>query len=550
VLWEREAGTDGALAWPLGTDVDGDGTDDLGVEGLQVHTEEFVEECEEEDGEQWCWPVQYHATFTWTTGIASGADGSTLWTRTADGEIDEASTETSGSSPVVDEWGYRYELDSTNLYVFGLPAGDLDGDGADDLVIDEIDLDVAEAYQSRGAGPAWTTDASLQVRAATRADVVSAATGTVRQRLSDTAAGRISFLWPAPDMVGGPEPDLLWDRTIAPDQAVSCATVDAVVDYVSACPDEYDGGFAVNVELLDGRTLNPAWSVTIADAWFVMPIDADFSGDGRSDVMAFSEDAEGYVTTALAGADGTTLWSQTSPDDWAFPVATGDLDGTPGADMVTVVFTYGFGDADEAIVVERRRGRDGVVLSTTEHTMPPVPDEANGIGMLAYAAGAPDGDGDGFEDLTVGWVQAAYRFDEETGEEHLLSLRSGAVAESGATGAPRRTLDAVDRAQLLLPLDDVSGDSRSDLVIEDYGDLDSEGSDVTWTVLPFGPGPAAWTRSAGGDYTWLEAAGDQDGVAGNELLLQSYHYDDDSVWSSVTSVSGRTGRNRWTIDTR
>ena len=92
VLWERTAGADGALLWPLREDVDGDGTDDFVVEGLGIQSEHVVEKCEGEGDEEWCEPTEYHATFVWTLGVASGADGALLWSREEPGHLDEVYT--------------------------------------------------------------------------------------------------------------------------------------------------------------------------------------------------------------------------------------------------------------------------------------------------------------------------------------------------------------------------------------------------------------------------------------------------------------------------
>ena len=544
VLWQREIGEDGALVWPLGSDANGDGIDDVSVEGLTVHEEHVVEECEDFDGEQWCWPIEYRATFTWTVGVASGVDGRELWTRTFDGTVDEKTSESYGApTPVTDEHGYRYELQSTNLYAFALSAGDLDGDGNADMVTDAIDLNVTETHDSTDAGAAWTDDASLQVRAATRAAVVNAADGGVRHTLADSAQGRISFLVPTDDIVAGPGPDLLWDTTVAPDQNVQCVTVDAQVDWVSACPDEYDGGFAVTVQLLDGATLEPDWTASVPDAWFITPVESDLNGDGRRELMAFSETADGYLTTVLSGADGATVWSQ-SADDWLFPMAFGQLDGAAGADLVTVMVAFGFDD-ESKIIVERRSGLTGAVLSATERSIPAPPDDANFVGEFVYAAGDADGDGDGIGDITTGFVQEAYRFDDETGEEELLALRSGGIAESGATGAVRRTL-SLDGVATLLPTGDITGDNLTDLLEERY---DPDRSS-TWTASPFGPDAPLWTATSTSPYAFLFPAGDQDGIPGDELLRQTYDGDDTQMWSSLSSVSGRTGRDRWTMTTR
>lgn len=550
-LWEHTTRADGAMAWPMGADADGDGAEDLSVQSLQIHTEEVVEECDDYDGEEWCWPVEYHATFTWTLGVASGATGHTLWSREVPGSIDEVYDESSQGNFAVGTYDGRYELTSTNLYVFGLAAGDLIGRGAQDMVVNELDLDVAARYAGTAAGPARLSDGALQVRAVTRADVADAATGAVRKSLSDTAHGRVSFLYPVSDSVGGPGPDLLWDRTVVPDQEYECVSVDVWVEYVSHCPDEFEEGWSVALDVLDGESLESAWSVTVPDGWFAFSLGDDFDSDDRSDLMAFSENADGYKTVVLSGATGALLWEHESTHDWLFPAVVGQLDEVPGDDLVTTAFEWGESDG-ATIVIDRRSGRTGEVISSTEHSLPaPSDDDAHFTAALIYVAGGSDGDGDAVGDLTVGWIQSAYRFDALAEEPERLSLESHAVAESGRSGDARRVLSVKDQAAVLAPIDDLSGDGLADVLDQrSVYDWEADLETVRWTASPFVAGPDLWTTGASGRWVWLYPAGDQDGQPGNEVLLETY-FSEGNRWSStLDSLSGRTGTPRWSLSTR
>lgn len=551
VLWERQTAADGALVWPLGEDVDGDGIDDLSLYNLHIHDEHIVEECETYDEDEWCWPTEYHATFTWTLGVTSGSDGAPLWTRDFGGHVDEVYGWTYESDVASSEYSERYELASDNLYVIDLFAGDTTGAGVDELIIDAIDLDVVAAYEGSSTGPVGNEEGMSQVRAQTRADVVTAASGAIRQTLTDAGAGRIAFLSPAPDSVGGPGPDLLWDTTIAPDQAYECMYVDVVIDWVTHCEQEPAGGWGLELAMLDGATLEPAWTVTVPDGWFGFSLGDDLDADGRSDVMVIAGDFEEVTTMALSGATGQTLWDHSSTDGWIWPIVVDPIDDVAGDDLVTLAMAWGdLTGGDTALVVERRSGLTGEVLSSERHTLPS-DDEGNGTFTMVYASGAGDGTGDGTGDLTFGWIRANYHYDDETGEEHLLSLTSAGQAQSGRTGETVRELDVSGELALLFPVDDLDGDRLTDLVDERFTYDEANGEDVSrWSFSPFSAVPATWSTSAAGSWVWADTAGDLDGDPGNDLLVTSHDHHSAVVSSTVRAVNGAGGAELWTLSTR
>ena len=552
VLWERTAGADGALMWPLREDVDGDGIDDLSVEGLEIHSEDVVEECEEYEGEQWCWPVEYHATFTWTIGVASGADGELLWSRDESGQVDEVYALEEQETVVLYDYDERYELESTNLYAFTMLAGDLAGVERQDAIVETLDINVVEAYDGTWTGVVGTDNGELRVRALTEADIAEAATGEVRHSFRDDAAGRISFLTPAPHAVGGPGPDLLWDTTVAPDQAYECLYADLVVDGYQHCADEYDGGWAVDLSIVDGATLEPAWTVSVPAGWFGFPVGGDLDDDGGGDLLMMAEDEDGLTTIALSGATGATLWEHRSLDDWLFPTAVAPIDEVAGDDLVTMTMVWGWEVDDEtALVTERRNGQTGEVISSQRHALPQRNEDANFVFTFVYAGGTGDGDGDAVSDLTFGWVQESYQVDEVTWEFRHLSTDVRAVAESGRTGDLRRDVHRNDGTFVSFwGTGDLDGDGLVELVENDATyDEETNTESGRWTVLPFLPGDPMWSAVAQGTWVWLGEAGELDAEPGEELLVTSY--DEGVQWSStVQALSGRSGTELWRLSTR
>ena len=103
---------------------------------------------------------------------------------------------------------------------------------------------------------------------------------------------------------------------------------------------------------------------------------------------------------------------------------------------------------------------------------------------------------------------------------------------------------------MLLPIDDLNGDALIDTFAERHSYSEDTGiATTTVTAAPFHAGANLWSLSTEGE-TWLFAAGDQDGRPGQELLLESYISDTNSMWSSVASLSGTTGQRRWGLSTR
>lgn len=299
---------------------------------------------------------------------------------------------------------------------FGEPR-DLDGDGAEDLVVG------ARRTGAEDTGAAWAwSRAGGQL-------------GEWRGEHVDGLFGHGALA--VPDLDGDGAPDVV---VTAPNAAVDGA-VRGVIDAYA----------------LDGRRL---WRAVGRPGdgfgWHVVPA-GDHDGDGVEDLWA---GAPSNTLTAhvylVSGRDGQVLRTITSDrtDDqfgW-YVVGTGDLDGDAVADLAI--------GAPVAMVDGARRGAVRLVSGATGATLRELVGELPGKQFGEMLAPLDDIDGDGVPDLAVG-APGGVSADAAGGSEvHVIS---------GATGARVRLLVGQEDNELygrmLARIDDLDGDGARDLAI-------------------------------------------------------------------------------------
>ncbi|MDP9405708.1 MAG: hypothetical protein M3O86_03780, partial [Actinomycetota bacterium] len=550
-LWRQPYEADGALAFPLGSDVDGDGIADLLRYDLVVHSEHFDEEEGDDGG-----AFELGVVYTWTVGLVSGEDGAERWRRDIDGFAQERGEFTSrrlqGSS--------RYELTSTNLAV--VPSIARDVEGGLDVVLDEIDVDLTESVTRTGPARAHRTDDTYALRSATRVALLDGPDGKERATLVSPRGPTIAVLTADGDLTGDGADDLLWTRDLLSDYAATCVRAVAVRE----CPIAEGGDTALELELLDGATLASRWRYRTATPFgFGFAAGADLTGDGVGDVLAFTFDDSlltmtPFRTAVLSGADGKVVWQRTD-DDWLFPVGTGALGGGPGADLLTAAFVE---DGDTvALRFDRIDGATGTVLSTSryepESAEPPVGGVVFGF---FYAYGADDVDGDAVPEFGAGAVTGAFGADEceaavpsaevascllgppAANADEAASTVSDVLVESGAVAGSARYREVVrGDVVTLFPLADLTGDGASEFAREVY-DVDT-GTLTTLALDLRGDDAQLWERRFEGS-GYLVPVGDIDGGGGADLVEIADFFDDTArLFSVVTAVDGASGANGW-----
>ncbi|MGH2692999.1 MAG: hypothetical protein ACRDHM_10940, partial [Actinomycetota bacterium] len=333
-IWQRDLDAADAVGFPVG-DLTGDGIDDLLLWTFEVLEEAEVEECPDAS---YC-RYQYDASYDWVVGLRSGTDGKRVWaTRYAGEDHYLYLHEIEGTPPATYTAREQESYESPNYSVFPYVSGDHDGDSLDDILLESIDIDFLYENEEESTGDVVFQDTGqVSLHGATRAQVTRGRDGTALASRGSEMGPGVALLQPVDDLVGSSAPDLLWEESTVPDSAYSCLTVVAVED----CADDPEEGYALELELVDGNSLEPAWHVSVDGVvdGFSVGLPEDVTGDGVDDVLvfAFVEQEFPFVLRLLSGADGTRAWTRSqraSSDFWEFPVLLEDLTGDGVSDLV------------------------------------------------------------------------------------------------------------------------------------------------------------------------------------------------------------------------
>lgn len=556
-LWKRTfADTEDATALP-GSDLTGDGIDDLLLLGLDIQNETESVDCPDEEPFVHC-RVDYHADYTWLAGLLSGANGKAAWSHTYPASqtyhylYDDEDDAATGSLHVEES------LTSTNLSVWPMLSGDQDGDDLEDLVIERVDLNFEIESDSERTAVIYQDTGDFQVDSATHADLVRGLDGQNILSRSSEHGPTVAILEPVGNLVGDATTDLLWQNTTYTNDTYSCVSV-AVVEH---CSDEAEATVRFSLQAIDGSTLTSAWqsSGAVADAASAFPLETDLSGDGTPDLAVLIGDyaTDVYTTRILSGRDGRLLWErrQAEDSDWyLFPLATGDLGGGAGVDVALGSFVESqdtvSGTSSYGVRITRVDGATGQTLSETTHVLwtepATLPETAVAIGIDRYFGGMPDADGDGIHDIFLGGIGRVY---EDTGGEYLTATDtdSRALVESSRMGTILLQRDTQDTMELYGVVD-LDGDGRAE-VFEWHYPLDPFVDDARFELVVQRAAPDAplFGRSFVGDEFWLGTlwpGGDHDGQPGDELLYGD-NSDKSGTWKSlVGSLNGVDGTARW-----
>lgn len=537
-IWEQPFSGDGAIAFPTGADLDGDGVADLLSMRFRSRAISF-ERSEEDTVLARRVEEAYREDFTWTIGVVSGSDGAPLWTRDVDGHIDERYT---SDDRTVEEEG-TYQVDATALWILPLLLAD------GEVGVETIDLAIDDRYGRQGLYVAGAEQFDLRLRGTTRLVVVDGADGQLTRELVDGPAAALTFIVP----FGGEQADaLLVDRWLVGDERYDCTSAVLLQDCTVTA-----GEMGTEVGVVDARTFDVRWTHHDPDGIGInLVLDADMTGDGQPEilVLGWGEDGEEpFVSTLLSSEDGAEVWQLTDAGDWLWPVVVGDLGGAAGADLAALALEVD----EEGVVVrlDRRDGTDGSLLLSTSHRIP-WGDESEdtdpsallgGSGSSSfiglYAGPLDDVDADGVQDVLVGHVRYVYRYTPTTAEEEESW---GARVESTRTG-DELYADGGDGFAFLSPLADVTGDGIPEVLFSIAGE---DWFTYTDEIVSLQSGDVLWTAPEG----FLADGGDQDGAPGSELLHVATDWGDEheepeahDVSSTVSSLVGATGAVRWSL---
>lgn len=564
-------GTDGEELWRVDVpshdwgftelvgDMSGDGKDDV-----LTMTVKIIEQNETSDCSETTCIYDYSDKASLYVELLSGASGKALIDKEYESSIDFHSVDSFTSDGVSGTYAYEEHLRSNNRYVIPLASGDHDGDGSRDLIINAIDIDWDTTYSASTTGipseELWVAGSEeLQIadRIATQASILSGKDGGRVSLVTTPRAPSVSVLEPHQNVSGDPASELRFSTWGVPDYSVSCEWVGVVVQCNESTADPW-----FSLEILDGSTLEDVWAKSLSSVLdaSVAAVDYDSTDDGVDDIVIWSVswNASGeelrFVLEALDGRSGAPIWTREGTED-QYPVAAGEYGGSPGEDLVAIAIRYDespdplgedpFAPGESQWVLVRIDGSNGQNLMETSRPIYWTSDSFDVVIPVPYADGMSDADGDGQEDVYTGAYLLGFNEGAEPGTYEFAGAESDYSFESGANGS---VLAAAQGSGLFVayPEPDLDGDGGADMSEWRYPIADDEGLRVAFQSM--GPATPLWQReipAAAVFETTIYPSEDQDGVPGGEVLYGFNLEDGDGYLSTIASLTGATGHERW-----
>jgi hypothetical protein len=404
-----------------------------------------------------------------------------------------------------------------NSYIIAHSAGDLDGDGLDDIIVIESEYDET----------ADTTTAKVIAKIGK--------TGMPLWEESVNAAGEDNsdiFAVQTDDLDGDGLTDIIVIESI----------YDGATDTITA-----------RVIAKKGNTGTRIWEESVnANGKDNCNIDAksagDLNGDGLGDVIVIESvyDSVANATTAKViatlGNTGTYIWEETvnanGKDNCDIDAKNaGDLDGDGFNDIIVIESTYnGATDTTTARVIAKK-GNTGTRI--WEESV-----NANGKDNCDIdAERAGDLDGDGFDDVIVS---------ERKSNEALFTSTMSVIAKNGKTGTHmwEESVTGMVPYIYVLPAGDLDGDGLNDVIVSEIK-VDELTFTATMCVIAKkgSNGASLWEESVSGTGSHIFAlpAGDLDGDGLDDVIVIESKYDKttDTTTVRIIAKNGKTGTHMW-----
>jgi hypothetical protein len=286
------------------------------------------------------------ATDTTTSKISavSGRDGSTLW-----------------------------EKDYPDSLAYALPAGDLNGDGRTDVMVDEVlagtKLIPYSSVSALDGGNGTTIWSMPQILSVTLAYPIKDTTGENASEflvhvfgidsLNNTVATKITLI----NGTNGTEITArIFPGAVAIEYPAGNFTGDHLQDSISAVYelDESGQNITTAIEAVDGKSRSTLWNRTFSGFALAVPT-PDLTGDGKDEVIVYLMSSANNTTSneiaVIQGADGLPLWQKSFGSSLAYAVAGPDLTGDGKSDLIV----YKLGESEDS-AVEALKGDDGKLL--------------------------------------------------------------------------------------------------------------------------------------------------------------------------------------------
>lgn len=390
---------------------------------------------------------------------------------------------------------------SSGAFIQSEPAGDLNGDGMDDVLV---------GFGSYNASK--------------------------------------SFLLDNIDAVSGGDSAVLWSRTHDENRwiyAIRAGNLNGDgMDDVLLLMSSYDSGTDTypldSISALDGENGVVLWSKTNIDEdqWDVWT-EFDFNGDSIDDIMVSYSSYKSSIDAdcidkiyILKGGDGSLLW-QKNPGNWVYAYPADDLDGD-GAEDLLVYTQQSFTTYWTAEIFAVRGSNGGTLWSKTA---------SNKDNTWIYAADpAGDLNCDGKDDVMMQHERYNPYSDDYTTTIYALHGNSGSAIWSDESTAPDSWMNAY-------PAGDLNGDGEGDVLLYPWRynpSTDQYYIDIVYAKRGY-DNHQLWSKT--GTNMGFRSSGDLNGDGADDLLFYECIYDasnDLHLQTDVSAAKGQDGSTLWT----
>ncbi|KAF5426842.1 Repeat domain-containing protein, partial [Candidatus Methanophagaceae archaeon] len=404
-----------------------------------------------------------------------------------------------------------------NSYIIAHSAGDLDGDGLDDVIVIESEYDKA----------ADTETAKVIAKIGK--------TGMPLWEESVNTAGEDNS-----DIFAVPTDDL--DGDCLTDVIVIESIYDRAADTTTA-----------KVIAKNGKTGMYLWEESVnADGKDNCDIDAwgagDLNGDGLGDIIVIESiyDSAANATTAkviaTVGNSGTYIWEETvnanGKDNCDIDAkSAGDLDADGLTDVIVIESIYdGATDTTTAKVIAKKGNTGTRIWEESVNA-----DGKDNCDIDAKRAG--DLDGDGFDDVIVR---------ERKSNDAIFTATMSVIAKNGKTGTHmwEESVTGMVPYIYVLPAGDLDGDGLNDVIVSEIK-VDELTFTATMCVIAKkgSNGASLWEESVSGtgSHIFALSAGNLDGDGLDDVIVIESTYDNttDTTTTRVIAKNGKTGSHMW-----
>ena len=416
-------------------------------------------------------------------------------------------------------------ISSDSPFTYGITAGDLNGDGDDDV------LTFNGTYNSSGYLGTYAYDCVSAVNGHDgtelwRHDLESA---TVEVTVGDVPAHPIG--------------DLNGDGT------------DDVLVIVSSQSSD-TGETTATVSAIRGENGAELWNRTVTgdtgygygfggDTYIRNPVQCDLDNDGKNDVLLtiaiYDSDVgeTAVMVHAKHGDSGDDFWNQSISGTGIFMGASsgGDLDGDDKDDVIVDLRSLDITTEDTTATVHAKRGYDGHEFWNQSET-------GKGVSVLAYFAG--DLDGGGESDVLTMFHTCDFESENFSATVHAKRGYDGHEFWNQSAACKNVYMP-------LLPLSgcDLNGDDKSDVVITSCTRASDSGNKLTATVHAKRgyDGHEFWSQSTAGENMSMIAYPycDLDGNGKDDVIVDLVCHDPatDELNATVNAKHGDTGVDFW-----